>query len=65
MKRNHLFEGAVSEWLAKAAKGAGIPKRVTAHSPRHSYAMHLLERDVDLRTFQEALGHGSVKTTEV
>jgi len=65
LKRHHVLEGAVSQWLAKAVRGAGIANKVTAHTLRHSYATHLLERGVDLRTIREALGHGSVKTTEV
>ncbi len=64
-KRHHILESTVSRWLAAAVRKADIEKRVTAHTLRHSYATHLLQKGVDLRTIQEALGHGSVKTTEI
>jgi integrase len=42
---------------------AGIPKRATCHTLRHSLATHLLEDDRDIRTVQELLGHRAVRTT--
>lgn len=52
---------ALKDWL----QGAGIKKDITFHSFRHSYAMMLLENDVDLLTISEMLGHKSIKSTQV
>jgi integrase/recombinase XerD len=54
-------------WCAckKAAKNAGIDKRVTPHLLRHSYATHLLEAGADLRTIQLLLGHVELKHTVI
>jgi site-specific recombinase XerD len=48
-----------------AARSAGMTKRVTCHSFRHSFATHLLESGSDIRTVQELLGHEDVETTMI
>jgi integron integrase len=63
--RHHLHETAVQRAVRDAAARAGIPRRVTCHTFRHSFATHLLEDGADIRTVQELLGHRELRTTMV
>jgi site-specific recombinase XerD len=64
-ERWHTTDHAISSALAKAAKEAGIIKRVSPHVFRHSNATTLLEHGVNIRSIQEHLGHTHVETTEI
>ena len=64
-RRHHLDEATVHRSIKAAVARVGIPKRISSHTFRHSFATHALQNGADIRTIQELLGHDDVSTTMI